>query len=214
MLQQSHFVPRVVQELTLTTGQDEDRHANATASGRGRRNGGTAILSAEMRELCVVFVKLDIQLNHSAVLSQAVFACVQTVVYQFGGSVNKLIVDDKGTLVLLCFGLPPLVQPDAPIRAVAAASLLQGQLWLKFRVGAALGVTFSRCFCGTVGSDTRREYTVMGDGVNLAARLMGEAASAFGRKGGVMMDPHVALQVRSSTRDSPAFLSPFLLPRG
>ena len=42
------------------------------------------------------------------------------------------------------------------------------------RVGqkAWIGVTTGQAFCGIVGNQTRREYTVMGDVVNLAARLM------------------------------------------
>ena len=37
---------------------------------------------------------------------------------------------------------------------------------------ASVGVTTGPTFCGVVGSSLRREYTVMGMLVNLAARLM------------------------------------------
>jgi tetratricopeptide (TPR) repeat protein len=39
-----------------------------------------------------------------------------------------------------------------------------------------IGVTSGQIFCGTVGNNQRREYTIIGDVVNLAARLM-QAAS-------------------------------------
>lgn len=39
----------------------------------------------------------------------------------------------------------------------------------------SIGITTGQCFCGVIGSDLRREYTVMGDLVNLSARLMANA---------------------------------------
>jgi len=32
------------------------------------------------------------------------------------GSINKFLVDDKGTTMLLCFGLPPVVHNDDAVR--------------------------------------------------------------------------------------------------
>ena len=34
------------------------------------------------------------------------------------GEVNKMLVDDKGTIVLCVFGLPPRAHSDDPLRAV------------------------------------------------------------------------------------------------
>jgi class 3 adenylate cyclase len=45
-------------------------------------------------------------------------------------------------------------------------------------VVARVGVTTGLVFCGIVGSKDRHEYTVMGDAVNLSARLMGKAPAA------------------------------------
>jgi len=39
-----------------------------------------------------------------------------------------------------------------------------------------VGVATGHCWCGVVGGESRREYTVLGDVVNLSARLMGKAA--------------------------------------
>jgi len=43
-------------------------------------------------------------------------------------------------------------------------------------LGCAIGITTGRVFCGQAGSDERREYTLAGAKVNLAARLMQAAA--------------------------------------
>ena len=40
------------------------------------------------------------------------------------GEVNKMLVDDKGTILLCAFGLPPRSHPDDALRAVRTALLL------------------------------------------------------------------------------------------
>ena len=58
----------------------------------------------------------------------------------------------------------------------------------------SIGVTTGTAFCGEIGSDARREYTVMGDTVNLAARLM----QASG--GGILCDEATASRASPATR--------------
>lgn len=97
----------------------------------------------------------------------------------YDGSINKFIVDDKGTLAVIVFGLPTSVHENAATRCLAAIRLLQENL-PRLKMSCWVGVTTAKTFCGAVGSRRRMEYTVMGDSVNLAARLMtacGEFAS-------------------------------------
>jgi predicted ATPase len=96
---------------------------------------------------------------------------VQEALYEYEGSVNKLGVDDKGATMVAAFGLPPVAHEDDPVRAVRAALGIQAQL-RRLGVRYAIGVATGRAFCGSVGSDLRREYTMIGRVVNLAARLM------------------------------------------
>lgn len=108
--------------------------------------------------------------------AQVLMQLFQRTVYALEGSVNKFLVDDKGVLLLIAFGLPPLIHlSDDPVRAVLCGTRLCDILLdegLEGRVGVATG----NCWCGVVGGATRREYTVLGDVVNLSARLMGKAA--------------------------------------
>ena len=46
---------------------------------------------------------------------------VQRILYEFEGSINKLLVDDKGLLVLCALGLPPYYHSDDASRAVFVA---------------------------------------------------------------------------------------------
>ena len=45
-------------------------------------------------------------------------------VHYMEGEVNKMLVDDKGTILLCAFGLPPRSHPDDALRAVRTALLL------------------------------------------------------------------------------------------
>ena len=98
----------------------------------------------------------------------------QSIIARYEGSINKLAVDDKGTIMLPLFGAPPFAHEDDPERALRCAMDLQA-LAQTLSLQLAIGVTTGRVFAGPVGSATRREYTVMGDTVNLAARLMSVA---------------------------------------
>jgi adenylate cyclase len=99
------------------------------------------------------------------------FAVLVEILDRHGGIVNKFLGD--GFLAL--FGAP-IADPDAPARAVAAAQEMlaamaqhnDGHEW-KLRIG--IGIHIGAVVAGNVGSPRRKEYTVMGDTVNFAARL-------------------------------------------
>ena len=94
--------------------------------------------------------------------------------YVFEGSVNKFLVDDKGVLLLIMFGIPPVHHVDDPIRAIFCALRVKDELE-KRNSSPKIGVTTGNVWVGTVGCEIRKEYTAMGDTVNLAARLMAKA---------------------------------------
>ena len=48
-------------------------------------------------------------------------AVPQMAVYQYEGSINKFLMDDKGSTLLAVFGLPPLSHEDDATRGVLAA---------------------------------------------------------------------------------------------
>jgi class 3 adenylate cyclase/tetratricopeptide (TPR) repeat protein len=127
---------------------------------------------AELRQITVVFVNLP-DLDHRAALDEAQQAmqALQAALYRYEGSINKLSVDEKGTTLVAALGLPPLTHEDDPARGVQAGLAMQAALAGLGR-RAAVGVTTGRAFCGTVGNRRRREYTMLGAVVNLAARLM------------------------------------------
>jgi adenylate cyclase len=139
---------------------------------------GAAELS-EMRRVCVMFV--DIRSFTAAARTRtpaevvarldAVFEILVDIVDQHNGIVNKFLGDG----LLAIFGAP-IDDPLEAANAVAAAREMlsaieasnAGDPW-PIRLG--IGIHVGQAVAGTVGSPRRKEYTVIGDTVNLASRL-------------------------------------------
>lgn len=99
---------------------------------------------------------------------------IQTEVFKEEGVISQCLQDDKGTIVFVAFGLPPFSHADDPVRGVRTAISCYRRL-ASAGVRCAAGIGTGQAFAGAVGSKTRREYTTLGDSVNMAARLMGTA---------------------------------------
>jgi adenylate cyclase len=85
--------------------------------------------------------------------------------------------------VMAIFGAP-IPHRDHPLRAVKTALAMRERFELfnadRARrgletIGAGIGVSVGEVVAGTVGTEDRMEYTVVGDSVNLAARLESNA---------------------------------------
>ena len=119
-------------------------------------------------------------------MNEYLTACTD-IVQEEGGTLDKYI----GDAVVAMFGAP-VALPDHALRAgVASQRVLQklGELRAKWRgegdrwpamVGkmqSRIGLNSGRCIIGNMGSRTRFNYTMMGDDVNLAARMESGAKS-------------------------------------
>ncbi len=135
---------------------------------------------SEMRTVCVLF--LDIRgftamtrrrsATETVELLNAFFASMIDVVDRHNGIINKFLGDG----FLAIFGAP-LADPAAARNALGAARdmLAVVEDWNRARPQSVLrvgiGIHLGEAVTGTVGSPQRKEYTVIGDTVNLAARL-------------------------------------------
>jgi adenylate cyclase len=111
----------------------------------------------------------------SAMLNEYFEIAVPMVANQHGGEVDKLI----GDAIMVTFNTRG-DQPDHALRATRAGLALQRETarilerhpgWPRFRVGVNSG----EAMVGLVGAEGGRGYTVIGDTVNLASRLEGQA---------------------------------------
>ena len=104
------------------------------------------------------------------------FEIATRAILDYGGYVDKFI----GDCVLGVFGVPVL-RKDHVERAVRAAMELVQQLQQNGRhdnpllSSVGIGIHTGRIVSGNIGSQSKMEYTVIGDTVNLASRLSGLA---------------------------------------
>jgi adenylate cyclase len=107
-----------------------------------------------------------------AVLLNLFFSRMADAIFQHDGTLDKFIGDS----VLAMFGAP-LDLADHPLQAVRAAQSMHRALaalnaerpgtLLRMRIAIHTGLAL----VGDIGSPKRREYTVLGDAVNIAARI-------------------------------------------
>lgn len=155
--------------------------ARIAAQQSGVRPGGerraVTVLYSDVRG----FTRLAETLSPEAVAAQLseYFAAMVELVFAHGGTLDKFIGD-----ALLAVWGAPLPAADAADQAVAAARAMQSEMvglnarWstaAKPPLGVGIGLHHGDAFTGTIGSPRRLEYTVIGDVVNVAARLCGAA---------------------------------------
>jgi adenylate cyclase len=124
------------------------------------------------------------------------FAAMVDAVFEHHGTLDKFTGDG----VMAVWGAPfPL--PDAADRALAAARSMRAELARynqrreaagKAPIEAGFGLSYGDVFAGNIGSERRLEYTVVGDAVNLAARLCEMA-----ERGEILVDEELAARLAS-----------------
>jgi len=147
------------------------------------------VLSGERREVTVLFCDLRSFTALSERLSPEEVVMLLNDFYNFmieatfqnAGTLDKFL----GDAVMSIFGAP-IAHPDHAIRAVRTAVAMrdgiEGLSARRIRDGkdpltVGIGVSTGEAIAGTVGTEDRMEYTVIGDTVNLAARLESNAKS-------------------------------------
>jgi len=148
--------------------------------------------SGELRLVTILFVSIGYDLgsmkrvdkNSMATINELIRG-IQRGVYKYQGSLNKFLCDDKGSTLIAVCGLPPLSHDNDAARGVLTAINLKDTM-AELGIKCAIGVTSGYVYCGIVGSGSSREYGILGDLVNLSARLMSKAKSIT--KTGILCD--------------------------
>jgi hypothetical protein len=105
---------------------------------------------------------------------QECFYQAQRILHSTGAFLRQFLVDDKGCVLIACWGVPHLSYLDNAQRALSSAAQIRCELE-KRQMHCSFGITTGDVYCGTVGSPSRMEYAAIGSVVNLSARLMAKA---------------------------------------
>ena len=183
-----------------------------TASNRSAVNTKPAIRD-EFRDVTVLFAdvtgftamseKLDPETVH-AIMNEC-FEGLGRIVQTHGGHIDKYIGDS----IMALFGAPTAHEDD-PVRAAETAIAMQQFLAdfaqrhaghaggnFKMRIGLNSGLVLA----GSIGSEGRRDYSVMGDAVNIAARL-----ESMARPGSILVSADLKRRIETAFSFGPAVL--------
>lgn len=158
-----------------------DKNVSPEVAARLLRDG--AVLGGEEREVTILFADLRGFTTLSERLTPPELLALLNryldrmsgAIEAHGGVIDKFI----GDAVMALFGAP-VAQGDAAARALAASRAMESALAaLNTELAAegrpplaiGVGINTARVVAGNIGSNRRLNYSVIGDGVNVAARL-------------------------------------------
>jgi adenylate cyclase len=144
---------------------------------------GKPSLPSERREVTVIFLDIKDFTNLAERLDpeeatdilNRIFQPITNIIYKYEGSINKFLGDG----LMIVFGTPYSHEND-PERAVRASLEMMesiernGEIEIdnkKVKLKARIGINTGLCISGEIGSLLRKEFTIIGDTVNLASRL-------------------------------------------
>ena len=199
----SFLAPQVVERLrSVPSGESLQEEVDATILFSDIRGYSTLAEQLDSREVAEILAR------HLGAMSQ--------VILEHGGTVSDFI----GDAVLAVFGAPEPLGDHAERALRCAAAMQERQQELngeetggRAPLAMGIGINTGRVMAGTIGGAGRLQYTVIGDAVNVAARLQGEAeageilatAATVGAAPGVRTEFAGSKQVKGRTEPVETF---------
>ena len=144
---------------------------------------GKASLPSERKEVTVIFLDMKdfthiadrLDPEEAIDILNRIFQPIINIIYKYEGSINKFLGDG----LMIVFGTPYYHENDPERAARASLEMMEsiernGEMEIdnkKMKLKASIGINTGLCISGEIGSPTRKEFTVIGDTVNLASRL-------------------------------------------
>jgi len=185
-VQNSRYAERIRREATVRS--NFERYFAPNVASEIAQQDGAVRVGGERRPITVLFsdirgfTAMAESMGPDAVarLLSEYFSEMVEVIFEHGGTLDKFI----GDAIMALWGAP-ISHADDPDRALQAALGMQAAIarlnarWAESarpEIGVGIGINYGDVFAGNIGSLRRLEYTVLGDAVNVAARLCAEAA--------------------------------------
>ncbi|MEK9719603.1 MAG: adenylate/guanylate cyclase domain-containing protein, partial [Quisquiliibacterium sp.] len=169
VLEPSHrFCPGCGARLPWARDNQATQRPSRNAERAGERRQVT-VLFGDLCGFTALSSALDPEETHA--LLNRYFDTVDSILRRYGASIDKHI----GDAVMAVFGAP-VAHTDDPQRAARAALEIHAALAaMQPPLTAHIGIASGTVVASDTGSDAHRNYTVIGDSVNLAARLQDRA---------------------------------------
>ena len=97
---------------------------------------------------------------------------VGQILARYEGSLLQLTIGDKGSYLYASMGAPVAHEDNVDRHLRVAWEIQTMSSQMPFIEPVQIGVTYGRMYAGAYGGNARRTYGVLGDAVNLSARLM------------------------------------------
>jgi adenylate cyclase len=174
------------------------------------------LLVPKSQEIAVMFVDLVGFTEFSEARGEAqvvgflrgYYERIERIVFDHGGTLDKYLGDG----VMATFGTPVPEPGDAANALRAARAVVAAVDAMGAGLRVSVGVHFGRAVVGDVGPSRRLEYAVLGDAVNVAARLEAATREVGAR---VVVSDALAARARAEGADMAGFVAhPGLALRG
>jgi adenylate cyclase len=160
-----------------------DRLVAAGAEVLGGKNVECTVLFSDIRDFTTLTEQLGAQ--GTVALLNEYFTLMVDCIQKEDGMLDKFI----GDAIMAAFGIPEGHEDDADRAVRAAIDMIKTlETWNRQRIGEGklpvnigIGLNTDSVVSGNIGSKKRMDFTIIGDGVNLASRLE-SACKQYGAK--------------------------------
>ncbi|HLO13609.1 MAG TPA: adenylate/guanylate cyclase domain-containing protein, partial [Anaerolineales bacterium] len=145
-----------------------------------REGSGPGLLPTEFRPCVALFVRflgIDYDADEASTQLDQFIRQTQAIVARQEGTFLQITIGDKGSYAYINFGALTTHEDDVRRAVKSALELKQAARELNYLAPLQIGITHGTLRVGPYGGKTRKTFGALGDGVNLAARLMMTAAA-------------------------------------